>query len=73
MGNVKNRGLFHLLGEFKVPSLLGVRRTIKFYLSRAGCPSMQVTMHPVILLKERSFVVALGNPYKTSGKLPGRI
>lgn len=38
MENVKNRGLFHLLGEFKVPSLYDVRRTIKFYLSRAGCP-----------------------------------
>lgn len=34
---------------------------------------MQVTTHPVILLKGRLFVVALGNPYKTSGKLPGRM
>lgn len=38
MENVKNRGLFHLLCEFRVPSLYDVRRTIKFYLSRAGCP-----------------------------------
>lgn len=38
MENVKNRGLFRLLCEFRVPSLYDVRRTIKFYLSRAGCP-----------------------------------
>lgn len=38
MENVKNRGQFRLLGEFKVPSLFDVRRTIKFYLSRAECP-----------------------------------
>lgn len=38
MENVKNRGLFSLLCGFRVPSLYDVRRTIKFYLSRAGCP-----------------------------------
>lgn len=38
MENVKNGGLFCLLCEYKVPSLYDVRRTIKFYLSRAGCP-----------------------------------
>lgn len=38
MENVKNREVFCLLYEFKVPSLYDVRRTIKFYLSRAGCP-----------------------------------